>query len=335
MALSLTQSLLAFYVFFCIARMNFAGPFDIGIYGALNTWFVARRPLANGIVNLAQMAGLAAMPLIAHAAMAGYGAGHGWRAGWLAVGATVLVVGFVPCWLFLIRRPEDVGLVPDGRPPAAPAAGEQAGSGAPAPSAQPEPTFSRAEAMRTPAFWLLSLYTVAIFPVQAGVSLHQAPHLVERGLSPTTAALIVSCFSLMSGVAALACGFLPRRLPARYPLALAGMLLAFGAFLMVEVGSPARGYAAAALFGLGIGGVLTLLPVAWADYFGRANFGAIRGLALSAQVVAQACGPLLSGALRDLTGNYALSLYCFAGLSLLSMAAALAARRPTAAGGRS
>jgi cyanate permease len=179
------------------------------------------------------------------------------------------------------------------------------------------------------------LYTVLVYPVQAGVSLHQAPHLVERGLSPTTAALIVSCFSLMSGVAALACGFLPRRLPARYPLALAGMLLAFGAFLMVEVGSPARGYAAAALFGLGIGGVLTLLPVAWADYFGRANFGAIRGLALSAQVVAQACGPLLSGALRDLTGNYALSLYCFAGLSLLSMAAALAARRPTAAGGRS
>ena len=31
---------------------------------------------------------------------------------------------------------------------------------------------------------------------------------------------------------------------------------------------------------------LTLLPVAWADYFGRANYGAIRGLALSAQVLA-------------------------------------------------
>ena len=47
MLLSLTQSLLAFYVFFCIARMNFAGPFDIGIYGALNSWFVARRALGH------------------------------------------------------------------------------------------------------------------------------------------------------------------------------------------------------------------------------------------------------------------------------------------------
>ncbi|HJU32981.1 MAG TPA: MFS transporter, partial [Hyphomicrobiaceae bacterium] len=53
--LSLTGSLLAFYLFFCIARMNFAGPFDIGIYGALNSWFVARRPLASSIANLAQM----------------------------------------------------------------------------------------------------------------------------------------------------------------------------------------------------------------------------------------------------------------------------------------
>src|SRR5262245_55026187 len=100
--LSLTQSLVTFYAFFCIARMNFAGPFDIGIYGALNTWFVARRPLANAIVNVAQMAGLAALPLIAHAAMAE----HGWRAGWVAVGAAVLVVGFLPVWLLLVRRPE-------------------------------------------------------------------------------------------------------------------------------------------------------------------------------------------------------------------------------------
>ena len=113
MLLSLTQSLLAFYVFFCIARMNFAGPFDIGIYGALNSWFVERRALASSIVNLAQMVGLIVLPLIAHFAMQQ----QGWRAGWLAVGIAVLLVGFVPAWLLLVRRPEDVGLLPDGRAP--------------------------------------------------------------------------------------------------------------------------------------------------------------------------------------------------------------------------
>ena len=85
---------------------------------------------------------------------------------------------------------------------------------------------------------------------------------------------------------------------------------------------------AAGLFGAGSGSVLTLLPVAWADYFGRANYGAIRGLALSVQVLAQATGPLISGALYDWTGTYALSLHCFTALAALSILAALSARQP-------
>ena len=102
---------------------------------------------------------------------------------------------------------------------------------------------------------------------------------------------------------------------------------------MVAIASTVQGAVAAALFGLGIGGMLTLLPVAWADYFGRANYGAIRGLALSAQVLAQAAGPLLSGMLHDWTGNYTRSLECFTALSFLSILAALAARRPRRAPG--
>ena len=95
MALSLTQSLLVFYLLFCFARMNWAGPFDLGIYGAVNNWFVARRAFATSIATLAQMAGLVAMPLIAQFAMrTATGAPAGWRSA-----SRVLVVGFVPDWL--------------------------------------------------------------------------------------------------------------------------------------------------------------------------------------------------------------------------------------------
>jgi MFS family permease len=97
---------------------------------------------------------------------------------------------------------------------------------------------------------------------------------------------------------------------------------------MTRIASPADGFLAAGLFGLGIGGMLTLLPVAWADYFGRANYGAIRGLALSAQVLAQATGPLLSGVLHDLDGDYQRAFWFFAALSALSVVAALVARPP-------
>ena len=311
MALSLTQSLLVFYLLFCFARMNWAGPFDLGLYGALNNWFVTRRALATSIATLAQMSGLVALPLVAQFAMRD----GDWRSGWVAIGATVLVVGFVPTWLLLVRRPEDVGLVPDRR---------VAGTG----QAAIEPRFSRAAAMRTSAFWLLSLYTVLVYPVQAGVSLYQAPHLIERGISPFVAATVISVFSAMSAVSSFGVGFLPRRWPVRNGLLMAGVLMSAGSFGLIGVGSAESAYVAAGVFGLGIGGVMTLLPLAWADYFGRESYGAIRGVALSLQVLAQAAGPLMSGVLRDWSGDYTWSLTLFGILAALAAIVALAARQP-------
>ena len=317
MLLSLTQSLLVFYLLFCIARMNWAGPFDLGIYGGVSNWFVLRRAFATSVATLAQMAGLVAMPLIAQLAMRQ----HGWRGGWLAIGTVTLLIGFLPVWMLMVRRPEDMGLPPDGQS----AAGSLV---LPVMADVSEPSFSGGEAIGTAAFWLLLLYTVLVYPVQAGVSLHQAANLIESGVEPTAAATIVSIFSLMSAVASIACGLLPRRVPIRYPLALIGGFLAAGTLAMVGISSTTQGYVAAALFGFGIGGVLTLLPIAWADYFGRAHFAAIRGIVLSVQVIAQAMGPLVSGALHDWTGSYHRALQCFAVLSCLSIAAALVARRP-------
>lgn len=311
MALSFTQSLVVFYLLFCFARMVWAGPFDLGLYGALNSWFVARRTIATSIATVAQMSGLVALPMIAQVAM------HdgGWRSGWIAVGATVLVVGFLPVWLFLVRRPEDLGLVPDQAKPGTRAAA-------------PEPRFTRAEAMRTRAFWLLSLFTVLVYPVQAGVSLHQAAHLIERGLSPIAAATAISVFSTMTAVASFGVGLLPRRLPLRYTMSALAVLLTVGTFALIGVASVHTAYLSVGLFGLGIGGIMTLLPVAWADYFGRESFGAIRGVVLSVQTLAQAAGPLLSGVLRDWSGDYTLSLTVLGALAGLAVFAALAAQRP-------
>jgi MFS transporter, OFA family, oxalate/formate antiporter len=313
-ALSATGSLLTFYVLFCIARMNFAGPFDLGIYGAVNNWFVARRSLTTAIATLAQMLGLVVLPLIAQFGIAV----GGWRAGWLAVGFAVLAVGLIPTWLLLVGAPEDIGLVPDRHIALA-----SVSTVLPA-----EPSFTRAEALRTPAFWLLTLFTLLAYPVQAGVSLHQAPFLIERGLPPVIAASVVSMFSLVSSAASLAFGFLPRALPVRYALAAIALLQCAGVLVLLGVHAPMRAYLGAATYGAGIGGLMTMLPISWANYYGRRSYGAIRGLALTGQVLAQAAGPLLSGVLRDRTGSYDLSLDCFAAISALAVLAALAAWPP-------
>jgi MFS family permease len=311
MAISRIDSVVAFYLLFCFARMNWAGPFDLGLYGALNAWFVAHRARAASMATLVQLAGLVAFPLIAHAAMNG----ADWRAGWIAVGATVLSIGFVPVWLLLARRPEDLGLAPEA-------------AAASAAHARPEPHFNRSQALRMPAFWLLSLYAALVFPCQAGVSLYQASHMIERGVDPASAALIVSTFSFMSALASLGVAWLPRRWPIRRALALCGAFMCAGALCLLAATAAAGGFLGAGLFGLGVGGMLTLLPVVWADYFGRTSYGAIRGVALSMQVLAQASGPLAAGALRDFSGTHTTSLALFATLSALAVLVALLARPP-------
>jgi len=316
--LSFTQSLLFFFVFYCTARMAFSGPFDLGVHGSIVNWFVRRRAFATSVATLVTMCGLVTMPLIAHFVMQA----ADWRTAWAAIGVTVLVIGFVPTWLLHVRRPEDLGLRPDGAP-AVPASGT---------SFAEEPMYSRSEALATPAFWLLSLFTFLVYPVQAGISLHQAPYLIERGLDATVAATAVSTFALLSAVAGFAYGFWPRRVPLRHALALVGLTLAVSCVLMRSVQAAPLAYGAAALFGLGIGGLLTMLPIAWADYFGRSSYGAIRGVALTVQVVGQALGPVLSGALRDWTGSYSVSLTTFAVLAFAGSAAALFAKPPAKQG---
>src|SRR5262249_7577058 len=206
-ALPLPPPLVVFYLLFCFARMIWAAPFELGLYGALNSWFVAERRRATAIATLFQMSGLVAMPLIAQHAMQG----GDWRAGWLAIGTTVLVVGFLPSWALLVSRPEDLGLMPDHHRDGKTAAA-------------PEPAYTRSQAMRTRAFWLLALFTVLVYPVQAGVSLHQAPHLIERGFSPILAATVISVFSAMSAVASFGVGFLPRRWPIRAVMVAAALV---------------------------------------------------------------------------------------------------------------
>lgn len=305
-SLALAQSLLWFYLAFTLGRMLFASPFELATSGAVANWFVRRRALAMAWLTVATGLSLAAMPLLAQVAIDA----KGWRAGWITIAIAVTAVALLPNALLMVRRPEDVGLRTDGD-------GITAGSafGSRTPDHSEERRFTRAMALRTPALWLLMLYTALIFPVQAGVSLHQAPHLIERGIDATTAAAIVGTFAAAAAASSLLFGWLGGRWPVRFGLALAAGVTTAGSLVMLEVNSVAEGYYAALLFGSGIGGVLTLVPVAFAEYFGRLSYGAIRGLALPVQVVGQAAGPILAGILHDLGGSYVTSLSTFTWLA--------------------
>jgi OFA family oxalate/formate antiporter-like MFS transporter len=323
LALSQTNSLIWFYVAFCIARMTFASPFDIGISSAVAQWFIRLRGQAMSYINVVLSISLALMPVIAYTAMSS----GGWRNAWFTIAILVLTIGVAPNVLLLARRPEDIGLTPD--PESAHLPVEPGRTAAQI----NEPKFTRAEALRTPALWLIMGFTVFIFPVQAGISLHQIPHLIERGLSPLVAVSAVSCQSIIGAVAGLAFGLFARRFSARIGLCIGAIALSMSALLLLTVNSAWQAFVATGLFGFGIAGVLTLLPVIWAEYYGRKHFGAIRGVTLPVQVLAQASGPLIAGFLRDWTNDYNTSLSLFTIFAIIAAGLAFFARPPATVAG--
>lgn len=312
------ETLLGFYIAFGISRMLFSTPFDLGTTSAVAKWFVRRRARAMAAMSTSHGVGLAIMPLLAAFIIEG----HGWRAGWLVLAALVLVIGAVPQWFFMVRQPEDLGLEPDGR-------SSVLEEGVRKQDEAREVSYTRADALGTPAFWLLMLFAMLVYPVQAGISLHQVPFLIERGVSPGVAATVVSVFSLSIALGSLAFGMNAHRFAPRLALFAGAMLMTVGAVVMGKVHSPALGYLSATAFGVGLGGISTMLPVTLADYFGRAHYGAIRGVFLPVQVLGQAAGPLLAGVLHDVSGNYDVGLVVFAVLPATAAIVAFTAAAPS------
>jgi OFA family oxalate/formate antiporter-like MFS transporter len=320
LALSHTNSLIWFYIAFCIGRMTFASPFDIGISSAVAQWFVRLRGQAMSYINVVFSLSLAAMPVIAYSAMSE----DGWRNGWFMIAIIVFTLGVAPNLLLMVRRPEDIGLTPDPDSALSPSDTSPAQSFV-------EPNFTRGQALRTPSLWLIMGFTVFIFPVQAGISLHQIPHLVERGLSPLVAVSAVSIQSIIGALSGLLFGLFARRYSARLGLCIGALAMSLSALILLTVTVPWQAFVGTGLFGFGIAGILTLLPVIWAEYYGRENFGAIRGITLPVQVLAQASGPLIAGVFRDLSDNYDTSLSLFAGSAVIAAAFAFLARPPSPA----
>ncbi|MCX6024066.1 MAG: MFS transporter, partial [Chloroflexi bacterium] len=114
---------------------------------AVANWFVRKRGRAMGwVATGVSMGGLLLVPLTQW--IVGQ---WGWRTAWMALGLLTWVMMIAPALLILRRRPEDMGLLPDGDPPRPP---QVRAGGAPA-AAQEEPGWTAAAALRTRAFWLV------------------------------------------------------------------------------------------------------------------------------------------------------------------------------------
>ena len=305
MFLSWATAPLAFYIAYGIARSMFSSPIKIGSSVAVSRWFIERRGRATGVLFLSHAAGMTTFPLVAGLVIAR----SGWQDAWLALGVIVLVVALVPAML-IVQNPEDAGLRPDGR---------SAGPAGSATQAQAlDPIWTLAEAVRTPALWLLALAGGFVFMIQAGTNVHVGAFFRDQGLDAGVAALAVSVNAMSTGVASLFWGWLADRAPVRYVFAAVAVVMTAGVSLIVTADTVVEAIAYSCLLGSSIGGILVVPPVAFANYFGRSSIGVIRGVTEPFASGGQAVAVLFSGIIFDTTGSYQTAYLTFAALGVVT-----------------
>ena len=303
--LSLQSSLWVFWACYAICGLvgwNLFGPLVVN--SVLNKWFVAKRGWALAIGST----GISLAGMVTPVVLTAWGDTAGWRAGYTALAAFVLVV-VVPVAVIARRTPEDHGLRPDGRDPS----GHEEGDPPPE-----EVAFTRSEAVRTRSFWLLvtgfGLNSVAL----TSILVHAIPFATDAGFSRATASFAVSMVGVgnLSSKAIWASAL--QRIHPRWLAMTAFSTSAVGAFCVVGATSESILMVGFFLYGFGFGGTIPLTGSLWASYFGRAHIGAIQGISQPASSLGSSVAPVLVGLSFDRLGSYEPAFNILAGVYLLA-----------------
>ena len=133
-------------------------------------------------------------------------------------GILMWTVSMIPIAIFLRRRPEDMGLLPDGADPEEARNAEGRAGATPAQRPRQETSFTRAQAMRHPSFYLLVVAFSLVFVAAPALNLHMIPYMTDKGISEGYAVAAAALLSLCAGAGSIAAGFLSERITARRTL---------------------------------------------------------------------------------------------------------------------
>ncbi len=266
----------------------------------VSRWFIKDRGLALGIALAGSSLGNGMMPPLNVMLMEAVGWQSAFR--W----SSLLPLLLVPVILFVIREH------PARLDPQIPVA--KTNGDAPAPIT----SLTFRAAIRTPNFWILALIALATFFSILGTAAHLNLYMLGRGFDQTEAGLSYSVLFALGITGKLGSGFLADRLDRRSIFIGTLTIMAIGAGMLTLSASNAI-WAGLVCFGLGWGGLYTLLQLVAADYFGPRHLGKILGTITIMDTLGGGLGPPVIGAIFDYTGSYTQAFILITGLVLFAL----------------
>ncbi len=306
-----------------------AGGVCVGGFASVTVanWFRVKRGRALAIASSGASLGNATLPLITAFMIAAVG----WRESWAIQGIAIMVLA-IPAVITFRRRPEDLGLRPDGMSADEISAMSERQRARERELASADVVWTRTQALRTSAFWYTAVAYGVISMALTATNLHLFPFLEDLGYPAILAAAGVSFRGGLAVLTAPAWGiaieYLPMRLVQIMPFIMQGAAMLM--FFLFPV--PAGIFIGLFLYGLGSGGGGILRESVWAYQFGRISLGAIRTAAYPIEALMSAIGPLAMGLAFDLAGSYSEAWVILFFTFVVAIGLVQLARRPTRAG---
>jgi MFS family permease len=304
------------HLYLTIGVMVGAGSVCLGYSGQslfLPNWFNRRRGLAMGLAFAGVGIGsMTLLPWVQHMIEQ-----SGWRTACTAMGVLILIV-LAPINLLLHKRPEDIGLQPDG---------DAAASASVKPvsyivdSAWASTDWTLSRAVRTARFWWIAIGYFGGLYIWYAVQVHQTKYLLDIGFSANVAVWALGGVSLLGIPGQIVLGHVSDRIGREWVwtascLGFAICFLAlialaqFPSLLLVYVMVLAQG-------ALGYG-LTSIMGAVVLEIFQGKHFGSIFGTIMLTALAGGAAGPWVTGLLHDLTGSYTLGFAIAVAMSGLS-----------------
>ena len=324
--LSRSTSLIHFYI--AGAMMSLLLPFCGSMLGStvVSWWFTKGRSVAIALVAVGSSIGTMIYSKIAGAAITSYG----WRNSYLILGVFLMCIMILGA-IMISPPPEYYGMKPeaeDGLPEKAAAEPADASSGKNAPEAEKEAIISLKTLVRIPAFRLLCLAAVTGCSYTMIIMQSIVPMLeVDFGMIATSAATILSAYSILGACFKPVTGAVFRKFSPKTAVLYTGGLLVLAGLLLYFTRSLSIAIAAFLMLGPGNMFGMVLLPAIVSETFGAKRYPVVVGYVNVFFTLGAGIGPVIAGAIYDITGSYRVAFLLVAILSAATIVLALSALR--------
>lgn len=233
----------------------------------------------------------------------------------MATIAALVVLGVVPIALLVLRRrPQDIGLEPDGQP----------SESAHVQSANRPLT--RAQALQTFALRSTIVTFGIALMVQLGFLSHQV-NLLQTFVTPAMTAMIVLASGALAFLGRVLLARVADRLNIRWIASAVLVLSAIGLIVTATANTAVPLIIGTLLFGFNVGNLTTLPALIVRREFGALSFGKVFGITGTFMQLISALGPAIFGLMHDQTGSYSLAIGLAAVLMLTGAILIVAGRK--------